>query len=152
MPTLNFTLVNGVTDFTTYYPESINLSGSEYETTLLQLSTYNSISNIKKNVNNIFRYSSDNRITWKEIFFNVGSYKFEDIWRYKLTNGKQWGLQYDKWYILYRTWTKLCGMKTIRTINHGMYQVNFRGRHSIGKVLGFSAVILKLVITYHRRP
>ena len=33
--------------------------------------------------------------------------------------------------------------KTIITINHDTYQVNFGGRHSIGKVLGFSAIILK---------
>ena len=76
MPTLNFTSVNGVTNFTAYYPESIDLSGSEYEAALLELSTYNSKPNIKKNVSNIFRYSLDNGITWKEIIFNIGSYEF----------------------------------------------------------------------------
>ena len=34
-------------------------------------------------------------------------------------------------------------LKTIITINHDMYQVNFGGRHFIEKVLSFTAVIFK---------
>ena len=70
MPTLNFTSANGAANFTTYYQESIDSSRSEYKADLLELSTYNLILNIKKNVNNILR--SDNGVTCKEIIFNVG--------------------------------------------------------------------------------
>ena len=55
MPTLKLTSANGVADFTTYYPGPFDLSGSKYEAALIELSTFNSIPNIKRNVNNIFR-------------------------------------------------------------------------------------------------
>ena len=54
MPTFSFTSSRGVTDFTTYYPEFIDLSKSKYQAALMKLSMYNSIPNITKNVNNIF--------------------------------------------------------------------------------------------------
>ena len=56
-----------------------NLSKSKYEAALIELSKYNSIPNIKKNVNNIFRYLADNGITWKDISLNIRSHKIEDI-------------------------------------------------------------------------
>ena len=54
MLTFNFTSSRGVTDFTMYYQESIELNKSKCEAALIELSTYNSIPNKKKNVNNVF--------------------------------------------------------------------------------------------------
>ena len=48
MPTFSFTFPKGVTDFITYYPESIDLSKSKYEAALIELSAYNLISNVKR--------------------------------------------------------------------------------------------------------
>ena len=48
MLTLSFTSPKEVTDFTMYYPESIDLSKSKCEEALIELSMYNLISNIKK--------------------------------------------------------------------------------------------------------
>ena len=44
----SFTSPEGVTDFTTHYPESIDFSKSKYEAALIELSMYNSIENIKR--------------------------------------------------------------------------------------------------------
>ena len=46
---------------------------------MIKLSTYNLIANIKKIINNIFGYSTDDGITWKKIDLNVGSHEIEDI-------------------------------------------------------------------------
>ena len=135
MPTFNYTSEKVVSDFTTYYPQSIDLSRSKYEAALIKLSTYNSIPNIKKNVNNIFRYSSDNGATWKEIVLKVGSYEFEDITneikRQMVENGDYDATSYS-FYIVIEL--HMAELKSIITINHNTYRVNFGGRYSIGKV------------------
>jgi len=152
MPTFSFTSKNGVTDFTTYYPETIDLSKSKYEAALIELTTYNSIPNIKRNVNNIFTYSSDNGATWKEITLNVGSYEHSDIIneieRQMIENG-DYDMTNDKFYIVIEP--NMAELKSIITITNDAYQVKFGGKHSIGKVLGFPTAIT-LISGRHLSP
>jgi len=51
----------------------------KYEAALLSLDTYNSIPNITKGKNNIFRYSNDNGITWKVLELDTGSYEVDTL-------------------------------------------------------------------------
>ena len=86
------------------------------------MSIFNSIPNIKKNVNNIFIYSSDNGATWKEIVLNVGSYKFEDITnkidRQMVENG-DYDDTSDSIYIVIEP--HMVELKSIITIKHDAY-------------------------------
>src|SRR5271163_343489 len=139
MATLQFTSKNGITDFTTYYAEPIVLHNKKkYEAALIELSTFNSIPNIKKNVNNIFHYSTDNGIVWKEIVLNTGSYELSDITneieRQMVTNG-DYNMTDSSFYIVIEP--NLAELKSVLTIKHDTYQVSFGGQYSIGKLLGF---------------
>src|SRR5271163_2999246 len=145
MATLQFTSKNGITDFTTYYAEPIVLHNkNKYEAALIELSTFNSIPNIKKNVNNIFHYSTDNGVVWKEIVFNVGSYKLGDIIneieRQMVTNG-DYNMTDSSFHIVIEP--NLAELKSVVTILHDTYQVSFGEKYSIGKLLGFPNGILK---------
>jgi len=51
----------------------------KYEVPLLSLDTYHSIPNITKGKNNIFKYSSDNGITWKVLELDTGSYEVKNL-------------------------------------------------------------------------
>ena len=61
------------TNFTTNFNPPIKLNGVEHEIALSSLETFHSFPNINEK-NNIFKYSSDNGATWKNITIPKGSY------------------------------------------------------------------------------
>src|SRR5271163_1996024 len=84
-------LSNNTTDFTTNISPPIQLHNNEkYEAALLSIDTYNSIPNVT-NVNNKFKYSTDNGSTWKILTLSIGSYSIEaindEIERQMIVNG-----------------------------------------------------------------
>ena len=50
-----------------------------YKAAVKSFAVYNSIRNVRKNVNDIFCYSSDNGSTWKKLVLYPGSYNASDI-------------------------------------------------------------------------
>ncbi len=149
MSVSSYTFTSKTTDFTTNLSSPINLNDKRCEVALVRFETYNSFPNIKKDVNNIFRYSPDNGATWKEIIFDTGSYELKDISieidRQMVNNG-----DYDT--INNETFINIIGLTlhTIVIIKHDRYKVDFGGRYSIGSLLGFPSVILNE--GYHKSP
>src|SRR5580658_96853 len=86
-----FILTGNTSDFTTYHHSVILDPTIKYEAALLSLDTYNSIPNITEQKNNIFRYSTNSRQTWKIIAFNTGAYELaainNEIKRQLIANG-----------------------------------------------------------------
>src|SRR6476469_2181352 len=78
-------------DFTFNLLPPIHLNeDTQYEAALLSINLYNSILNITDE-NNKFKYSADNRQTWKIITLNRGSYEIQaindEIQRVMIING-----------------------------------------------------------------
>src|SRR5882757_1554854 len=150
MATSSYTFSSNTTDFTTSLLTPLDLISKKYEVALARLETYYSIPNIKRNVNNIFRYSSDGT-TWKEIILDTSSYELVDInneiERQMSVNG-----DYDT--INNESYINIIGntaeFKSIVVIKNDVYKVNFGGKYTIGKLLGFTGVILNS--GYHKSP
>ena len=143
MTTSQYIFSSNETDFTTEFPKPIDLSGKQYEVALVTLDTYNSFPNIKENINNVFRYSADNGITWKEIILDTGSYELSnintEIQRQMITNGDYDIINHTSYINIE---PNLAELESIVSITNDSYRVNFGGNYSIGKILGFPAVIL----------
>jgi hypothetical protein len=132
-------------DFTTVCTPTINLdSTKEYEAALLSLDMYNSIPNIKSDDNNLFRYSPDNGITWKNIFLETGSYELShinsEIQRQMIIND-DYNKEGYQFYIVISA--NVSTLKSIINITNVSYQIDFTVAGSIGSLLGFTPAILK---------
>lgn len=106
-----------------------DVSDGFYEIGLVDLSTYNSIPNIEKGVNDKFYYGKDD----KEIVISEGSYEIEDIERYiksKLgTKATEFSLRANN--------------NTLKAELKFSEQVNFEKPNTIASLLGFSGKILE---------
>src|SRR6478609_12059719 len=79
MSSFTITLSDKKTDLTFNLLPPIHLNpNKKHEAALLSINLYNSIPNITDE-NNKFKYSADNRQTWKIITLNRGSYEIQAI-------------------------------------------------------------------------
>ena len=145
------TLSSNSTDFTTYLNPPIKMeSGRNYEVAFISLMTYNSIPNITE-ANNKFKYSTDNGSTWKIITLSKGAYELKDInaaiQREMQVNGDLDEIN-GKYYI---NISHLI-FKTILTISHEKYMVDFGIENSIGSTLGFTNEGVCLSHGTHQSP
>lgn len=123
-----------LSDYTTpIYPPLELATDENWVIGLLSLETYYSFANIN-NTNNIFRYSTDNGITWKTITLPPGAYEIEQInSEIKRLILPDVGIE-----ILVNTVT----LGSIVDITAPTYRVDFTVANSISSVLGFNPQIL----------
>lgn len=141
------TLSSKSTDFTTQFPNPIQLEKNKsYEAALLSLETWNSIPNIT-NENNNFTYSTDNGTTWKSIKLRKGAYEImeinDEIQRQMIVS-EDYNTQNESMYITISTFT----LSSVIEINHPSYKINFDVENSIGPLLGWNTEILSF--GYHQ--
>src|SRR6266496_2086707 len=146
---MSFTFTSKTTDFTTRLSNPIDLIAKNYEVALVRWETFNSFPNVIENVNNIFRYSPDNGATWKDLKFDTGSYEIDDmnieIARQMTNNG-----HYDTINSASYINILIFASRVIMIIKNDTYRVDFNVQNSIGKMLGFSPMIL--TAGYHKSP
>ena len=134
----SFILSGNTSNFVTCHNSVILDPKKEYEAALLSLDIYNSIPNITKGKNNVFKYSIDNGVTWKTIAFNTGAYELaainEEIKRQLIVNGDD-----DEAIILTANISRLT---SIVTIENQAYKIDFGVPNSIGSILGFGSVVI----------
>ena len=126
------------TNFTTKFNPPVKLNGVEHEIALTSLETYHSFPNINEK-NNVFKYSSDNGATWKNIEIPKGSYGLLGIYNEILRGFRENG-DYDEINETYPI--ILLGNKNTAQIVMEIsanYIVNFRTPNSINTVLGFNS-------------
>lgn len=106
-----------------------DVSEGQWEIGLVDLSTYNSIPNIEKNVNDKFIYKFNNNE--KHIVFEEGSYEIEDIEAYilsKVESGVELKLKANS--------------NTLKVQLITNVEIDFTKEQTIGPLLGFSQKIL----------
>ena len=126
------------TNFTTKFNPPVKLNGVEHEIALTSLETYHSFPNINEK-NNVFKYSSDNGATWKNIEIPKGSYGLLGIYNEILRGFRENG-DYDEINETYPI--ILLGNKSTAQIVMEIsvnYIVDFRTPNSIKSVLGFNS-------------
>jgi hypothetical protein len=135
---MTFILSGNTSDFTTCHNSVILDPNTKYEAALLSLDTYNSIPNIIVEKNNIFKYSTDDGITWKIIAFNTGAYELtainNEVKRQMIANG-------DNESVITIT-PNITTSTSIVNIENPAYKVDFSVQNSIGPILGFRAVVI----------
>ena len=134
-------------DFTFNLSPPIHLrQDSQYEAALLSINLYNSIPNITDE-NNKFKYSADNRQTWKIITLNRGSYEIQaindEIQRVMVING-DFNTATDNKEFYISLSADMPELKSIINITNPSYIVDFNVENSIGPTLGFQPVTLRL--------
>ena len=75
----SFILSGNTSDFVTCHNSVMLNPTKDYEAALLSLDTYNSIPNVTKNKNNVFKYSTDDGATWRTIALDTGAYELQAI-------------------------------------------------------------------------
>lgn len=103
----------------------IDVSSGDWEMGLIELSTYNSIPNIEKDINDKFYYGEDKTITIPE-----GSYEIEDIEKYiqsQLPKNTTFSLKPNN--------------NTLKSELCCSEKVDFSKAHSLGKLLGFTSKV-----------
>ena len=119
---------SATTDFTTKFNPSIQLNENEnYELALLNLTTYNSASNINK-TNNFFTYWTGG-VDWEYILIPEGAYELQDI--FNLLEIKLADPKLFKFYVNINT-----GCVEINTLDYDII-FDFDHDNYIGKILGF---------------
>src|SRR6266496_4030887 len=66
-------------DFTINHNSIILEPSKKFEAAFLSLETYNSFPNITKGKNNIFKYSNDNRNSWKILKLDTRSHEVKNL-------------------------------------------------------------------------
>ena len=125
------------TNFTTKFNPPIKLNGVNHEVALTSLETYHSFPNI--NEKNVFKYSSDNGVTWKNIEIPKGSYGLLGIYNEILRGFRENG-DYDEINETYPI--ILLGNKNTAQIVMEIstkYIVDFTAANGINTVLGFNS-------------
>jgi len=134
----SFILSGNTSNFVTCHNSILLDPKKEYEAALLSLDIYNSIPNITKGKNNVFKYSIDNGVTWKTIAFNTGAYELaainDEIKRQLIANGDD-----DEAITLT---TNVSRLTSIVIIENQAYKIDFGVSNSIGSILGFGAVVI----------
>jgi hypothetical protein len=133
-----FILSNTSTDFTTVNDSAVLDPNKKYEAALVYLSTYNSIPNITEKINNIFKYSTDNGVSWKSFALDTGAYELDDLnyeikRRLKANGDDEAAIELT---------ANISTLKSIVKIEKTDYQVDFGVDQSIGSVLGFDKVVI----------
>ena len=115
-----------------------------YKAAVKSFSVYNSIRNVRKDVNDTFRYSSDNGVTWKNIVIFPGSYNVMDI----ITEiYKQAGLSENNTNMKFTPDIKT---NTIIMLLGPNYKVDFGTTHNLHKIFGFNETVYST--GSHRSP
>jgi hypothetical protein len=118
------TLSSKSTDFTTNLNPPIELeTGRKYEVAFISLMTFNSIPNITE-VNNKFKYSTDNGSTWKIITLSKGAYELKEI-NAAIQREMQVNGDFDEMNGKYYINISHLIFKTILTVSHERYMVDF---------------------------
>src|SRR5271166_1604003 len=132
---MTFILSGHTSDFTTSHNSVILNPNIKYEAALLSLDVYNSIPNITEEKNNVFKYSTDNGVNWKNIAFKTGAYELaainNEIKRQMIANG-------DNDSAISMT-ANVSRLTSIVSIENPSYIIDFGVAHSIGSILGFGA-------------
>jgi hypothetical protein len=141
MTSVTLTLSNNTTDFTTYLTPPILLDSSKsYEATFLSLETYNSIPNITEK-NNVFKYSTNNGLSWKIIHLPKDAYEYDQI-RDEIQRQMIENDDYDKvndtFYIEFSTIRLYSAIE----ITNPSYRIDFGVHNSVGPNLGFTDEML----------
>ena len=131
-------------NFTIRHTSPINLEpNKKYEAALLSLDTYNSIPNVIKGKNNIFKYSNDNGASWKVLELDTGSYELEtlsdEIQRLMIING-DYDLVNSKFYITISP--NKSKLTSIINITNPDYKVDFSVSNSLASLLGFKKIVI----------
>ena len=132
------TLSDKGTKFTTIFNPPISLKGQPHEMALISLETYYSYPNINEE-NNVFKYSSDDGVTWKTITLPKGSYTLgaiqREIKRVMRENG-----DYDEENETYPI-SVLGNVNMFQIVLKidAQYSVNFKVDNSIRSVFGFNS-------------
>jgi len=134
----SFILSGNTSDFITWHDSVILDPNTNNEAALLSLDTYNSIPNISVGKKNIFTYSSDGGITWKNVTFNTGAYELQainnEIKRQIIPNGDDSNAL--------NIAANISRLTSIVTIENPNYTVDFRVVNSIGLLLGFDEKVI----------
>jgi len=140
----NAFVLSGIgSDFTINHTPIILDPNKKYEAALLSLDTYNSIPNINKGKNNIFKYSNNNGLAWKVIELDTGSYEIDtlsdEIQRILVLNGDYDNINLKFYITISPNKSKLTSIVHIDNPN---YKVDFTVSKSIGTLLGFKKVVI----------
>ena len=127
-------LTSNTAEFTTTLSSVIRIESENWGVGLVSLETYNSIPNITAS-NNVFRYSTDNGLTWKVILLAIGSYEITAI---NAEIQRQINLNGDSPIDITANVSTLGSAINIPTNN----RVDFTVDNSIGSTLGFNSCIL----------
>lgn len=114
-----------------------DLTNGDYVIGLVDLSTFNSIPNIEKGVNDVFYFGDDtdnnNKNKRTPIRFEEGSYEIEDIEKYLLARLQGSGVKLSL----------KANNNTLKSEIECSETIDFTKSDSIGAILGFGAVVLK---------
>jgi hypothetical protein len=135
---VSFILSGNTADFITCH-DSVQLDpNKKYEAALLSLDTYNSIPNITENKNNVFKYSTDDGITWKTITLSTGAYELQGI----NNEIKRQIITKEDDDTAIDIMANISRLTTIVNIENPRYKIDFGVDNSIGSVLGFEKAII----------
>jgi len=123
----SFFLSGNISDLITCHDSVILVPNTNCEAALLSLDTYNSILNIAVGKNNIFTYSTDAGITWKNAINN-------EIKREILANGDDGSALNIS--------ANISRLTSIVTIEHPNYIVECRVANSTGSLFGFDEKVI----------
>jgi len=140
----NTYVLSGVgSEFTIRHDSIILDPTKKYEAALLSIDTYNSIPNITKGKNNIFKYSTDNGFSYKILELNTGSYEVDtlsdEIQRLMAKNG-DYDIENNSFYITISPNTSY--LTSIVNITNPNYKVDFSVSKSFHSLLGFKKIVL----------
>jgi hypothetical protein len=112
----------------------------KYEMALVNLETYYSFPNLHS-LNNVFKYSHDNGVTWTTILIPEGSYDvidLNDTIKAKMKQNKHYDAANDLFYITISANPNT--LRSVLTIQNN-YRVDFTVENSIRSILGFTSKI-----------
>jgi len=151
---VKLTLNGNSSSFTTNFNQPICTDpNAKYEAALISLDMFNAIPNIVKDVNDLFEYSSNNGVSWKQIRLGTGSYEInsinDEIQRVMVVNG-----DYDKTKQSYFITISpdLSNLTSVIEIENEQYKVRFQPPNSIGPLLGFDNADSVIGFGYNESP
>lgn len=135
---ISFILSGNTSDFVTYHDSVYLDPNKNYEAALLSLDSYNSVPNVIKNKNNIFKYSTDEGTNWKTISLDTGAYELQAI---SNEIKRQLVVKEDDESAINLT-ANISKLTSIVIIENPRYKIDFGVSNSIGPILGFKKVII----------
>src|SRR5271155_2517253 len=131
----SFIFTGNSSNFTTCFNSIILDSNKQYEAALLSLDTYNSIPNIIKGKNNVFKYY--NGEAWKTIILSTGAFELNGI----NNEIKRQNIANDDSDSTIDINADVSTLRSIVNIDYSEYKVDFGVPNFIGSVLGFETVL-----------